>query len=136
MGVPQQHIETKNEASPFLGFAVSSCCIYGAGCRDCEVINSYYDFVRFQRNGPQSPPSHIEPLEMNYKIIILLWCIKQEQFANNKETSLLSSLSFLIENDVDRFDNFCWLFLKDLLSLSHCWLQILFGGAISLLLRW
>ena len=115
MWVPQRHQKRKkNEASLFLAFAVCSRCSYGTGCRDCETINLYNDFVRFQTKWPQplSPILNRLCLETNYEIMIwslnyLYWKSgrlwndlkrEEEEKDERKRSILVTPSSFLHEN--------------------------------------
>ena len=71
----------KNEASLFLllAFAVCSRCRHGTGCRDCEAINTFNDFVRFQTKWASTPslPYYRLRLETNYELIIMIMTAKK-----------------------------------------------------------
>ena len=58
------------------GLSKIRACPYFGKCRNLRMV-PYYDFVRFKRNSPQPPPSHIKPITFgnelrNYDIIIII----------------------------------------------------------------
>ena len=82
MWVPQPHLEKKkNEASPFLAFAIFSHCSYGTGYCDITILSIS------KRNGPQPPPSHIKPIS------IYVWKRISIRRKKSKEVSQIAGLS-------------------------------------------
>ena len=94
MGVPQRHIEKKNDASLFLAFAACSRCSCCTGCRDCEAFNPFYDFVCFETKWASQPLSPVLSrlrLEMNYKLMIWSLGVREIHFCRSFWINKLTS---------------------------------------------